>query len=252
MKLSLIIPIYNEEQNLPQLLAKVDSFDFGIPKEIVLIDDKSHDRSLELISSFPFVSEHLVLLHQVNQGKGAALRTGISASSGEIVAIQDADFEYQLEDLKTLLPPLMNDEADVIYGSRFRKEHYQVHRTFHYLGNRFLTFLSNLCSGMYLSDMETCYKVFRGEIIRNIILKNNRFGFEPEITAKLARLNLRVQERPISYFPRNYLQGKKITWKDGVAAIWHILYFNLLETSNDQSFLLGMPAKYLLTAKRWL
>ena len=252
MKLSLIIPIYNEENNLPQLLAKVDGFNFPIPKEIILIDDKSQDRSLEIIKNFPFVSEHLLLTHPVNQGKGAALRTGINASSGEIVAIQDADFEYQLEDLQSLLPPLINDEADVIYGSRFRKEHYQVHRTFHYLGNRFLTFLSNLLSGMYLSDMETCYKVFRGEVLRNIILKNNRFGFEPEVTAKLARLNLRVQERPISYFPRNYLQGKKITWKDGVAAIWHILYFNLLETSNEQSFHLGMPAKYLLITKRWL
>lgn len=252
MKISLIIPIYNEEKNLSNVLPAIDKFDFGIEKELIFIDDKSKDRSLAFLESYQFKSEYKILHHKHNQGKGAALRTGFQECTGDIAAIQDADFEYQPSDLKDLLSPILNNQADVVYGSRFRRDHFQVHRTFHYLANRFLTFLSNIFSGIYLTDMETCYKVFRADIIKNIRLKSNRFGFEPEVTAKLAKLNIKIQELPISYYPRNYIEGKKISWKDGIAAIFHIIRFNLFENCNKKCFFPEMPKQYLLDRRKWL
>ena len=156
-----------------------------------------------------------------------------------------------MKDLVTLVEPLKTDEADVVFGSRFRKDGKQVHRTFQYLVNRFLTLMSNAVSGLYLTDMETCYKMFRADVIKNVRLESKRFGFEPEVTAKIARLKLRVMELPISYFPRHYVDGKKITWKDGLAALFHILHFNVF-AQKGRFFRPGMPKRFLPSGTQWL
>ncbi len=185
-----------------------------------------------------------ILTQPINQGKGAALQRGFEEAVGDWIVVQDADFEYDPQDLKILLVPVLEGKADVVFGSRFKKSGTQVHRTFHYLVNRFLTMLSNALSGLYLTDMETCYKLSRGEILKNVILESRRFGFEPEVTAKIARLKVRVHEIGISYFPRNYMEGKKITWKDGVAALWHLAYFNLF-ADKTKFFRPSLPSHYL-------
>jgi|JI8StandDraft_1071087.scaffolds.fasta_scaffold29825_3 glycosyltransferase involved in cell wall biosynthesis len=249
--ISLIIPIYNEAGHLNEFLNKVDSLKLPLEKELVFINDASKDDSFAILNSFTFQSRHLILNQEYNQGKGAALRRGFEEATGSIMVVQDADFEYDMEELPGLIQPILEDKADAVFGSRFRKEVHQVHRTFHYLINRFLTLMSNLFSGMYLSDMETCYKIFKADIIQNINLQSNRFGFEPEVTAKIARLRLRVKEFPISYYPRNYLEGKKITWKDGVAALRHIFYFNLIEPKKN-FFKKSLPQKYLPGSDHWL
>lgn len=250
-KISLIIPVYNEESHLKEFLEKVDTLELPLKKELVLINDCSKDRSKDIIENFPFKSETIFIDQSKNQGKGAALRAGIQKATGDIIGIQDADFEYDMTEVPSLIQPFLESKADVVYGSRFRKDGSQVHRTFHYMINRFLTLLSNFSSGLYLSDMETCYKFFRADVIKNIKLESDRFGFEPEITAKVARLKVRVMELPISYYPRNYLEGKKITWKDGVAALRHILYFNFV--SPKQSFFeKSMEPKYLPSGRQWL
>ena len=156
------------------------------------------------------------------------MRLGFDIATGDIIGVQDADFEYDINEVPSLIKPIVNNQADVVYGSRFKKNVYQVHRTYHYFINRFLTVLSNIVSGVYLTDMETCYKFFRSEILKDMNLESNRFGFEPEVTAKIATKHFRIFELPISYYPRSYLQGKKITWKDGIAALRHIFYFNLV------------------------
>ena len=215
------------------------------------MDDCSRDGSRDLIQTFGFKSETRTLFHPANRGKGAALQSGIQAATGDLIAIQDADFEYDPNDLKALIKPILESRADVVFGSRFRASGTQVHRTFHYIVNRLLTLFSNLMSGLYLSDMETCYKIFRAEILKNIVLQSQRFGFEPEITSKIARLKVRVEEMPISYFPRNYLEGKKINWKDGVAAFWHIVRFNLF-VDDAKRFRPDMPKQYLIRGTQWL
>lgn len=234
MRVSLIIPVYNEEEHLEKFLAHIDSIDLGCEKELVFVNDCSRDKSGEILDKYTFKSKALVLHHTQNQGKGAALRSGFRKASGDIVGVQDADFEYDPKEIPKLITPLLAGQADVVYGSRFKKSTTQVHRTFHYMGNRFLTFLSNVMSGLYLTDMETCYKFFRRNIIHNMNLMTMRFGFEPEVTAKIATLHLRILEFPINYYPRSYHEGKKITWRDGVAAIWFIIYFNLL--ANKKKF----------------
>ena len=243
-KVSLIVPIYSEEIHLEKFLKLIDEIQFSCTKELIFVDDKSKDSSLIILKKFNFKSEHKIIEQPCNQGKGAALRIGIQNATGNIIGIQDADFEYSLKDVHSILELFLTDEADVVFGSRFKKTVLQVHRTFHYIVNRILTWMSNLLSGLYLTDMETCYKFFKADIIKNINLESNRFGFEPEITAKIARLRLRICEVPISYHPRNYLEGKKITWKDGVAAIRHILYFNMLK-SKSSFFKETLPSEYI-------
>ncbi|NJP08987.1 MAG: glycosyltransferase family 2 protein [Leptolyngbyaceae cyanobacterium RU_5_1] len=251
MKISLIIPVYNEEANLHQFLSIIDSLEFSIEKELIIIDDCSIDASNHILNEFPFRSAVVILRQPVNQGKGAAIRLGIEKATGDIIGVQDADFEYNPADIDQLILPIIANKADIVYGSRYKKSGEQVHRTYHYLVNRFLTLLSNLLSGLYLTDMETCYKFFKSEILQNIQLTSERFGFEPEITAKIARLKVRIHEYPISYYPRNYDQGKKITWKDGVAALWYIVYFNLI--AHPSNYLRpSLDRKYIPVSKNWL
>ncbi len=247
---SFIIPVFNEEDHLLEFLQKIDLLQLEIPKELVIIDDCSTDSSRDILSNFSFTSEVILINKPTNEGKGAALRDGISKARGTIIGIQDADFEYDIKDISKVLEPLLQDTADVVFGSRYKNSPL-VHRTFHYLVNKFLTVCSNLASGLYLSDMETCYKFFKAEVIKNIILESNRFGFEPEVTAKVARLKLRLAEVPISYFPRNYIEGKKITWKDGIAALWHVLQFNYFKKW-DQCFTKELPSKYIPKGQHWL
>lgn len=244
MKVSLVTPVYNEENNLHRFLTMLNSLELPCDKELVFVDDGSKDNSFAIIQNFPFTCKTIILSNGTNKGKGAALRLGLMRATGDIIGIQDADFEYDMRDITKLLVPLLDNKADVVFGSRFVKGNFHVHRTFHYLVNRLLTLLSNILSGLYLTDMETCYKFFKAEIIQNITLSSDRFGFEPEVTAKIARLKLRVFEIPISYCARSYLEGKKITWKDGVAALWHIFYFNTLQ-SKRKFFLPQMNQHYV-------
>lgn len=251
MKVSLIIPIYNEAGHLQQFLESIDALSLDAEKELVFVDDCSKDNSWDILNQFKFKSPVIIQRQPHNQGKGAALRRGFELATGDIIGVQDADFEYSLEDIPSIIEPLLQGKADVVFGSRFKKSAMQVHRTFHYLVNRILTILSNIFSGLYLTDMETCYKFFRAEILKNINLESNRFGFEPEITAKVARLKVRIMEVPISYFPRSYMEGKKITWKDGVAALRHILYFNLVQKPAT-FFKPSMPKKFIPSGSQWL
>ncbi len=222
MKISIVIPVYNEEKTVQEMIAKVRQIPFG--KEIIVVDDGSTDKTAEILHSLQEGS--LVLLrHEQNKGKGAALRTGFSRASGEIIIIQDADLEYNPEDYPALLQPILEGKADVVYGSRFLGGPHRVLFFWHYAGNRFLTLLSNILSNLNLSDMETGYKVFKKEVLNQIKLKSNRFGFEPEFTIKIAKKKMRVYEVPISYYGRDYSEGKKITWKDGFAAIYALFRF---------------------------
>lgn len=256
MKVSLVCPVYNESGHLQEFLEQLDALQLGhspktghaIEKELIFVDDCSRDGSLAILKSFPFKSQVRIDAQPTNQGKGAALRRGFALATGDVIGVQDADFEYSMDEVPALLVPLVTGKADVVYGSRFKKSGTQVHRTFHYLINRFLTILSNMLSGLYLTDMETCYKFFQADILKNLKLETNRFGFEPEITAKVARLKVRMVEIPISYHPRNYLEGKKITWKDGVAAVRHIIYFNLFVKPRD--FVLPTMPKRFVPAGR--
>ena len=251
MKLSLIVPIFNEKQHLANFLTQLDGLELPTAKELIFVDDCSTDGSLAILREFRFRSAHQIIVHPTNQGKGAAIRTGMAAASGEIIGVQDADFEYDMADIPALITPILEDRAEVVYGSRFKKSGEQVHRTFHYLVNRLLTLLSNLVTGIYLTDMETCYKFFKREVILNIRLETKRFGFEPEVTAKVARLKVRILEIGISYYPRNYYQGKKITWRDGIAAIRHILVFGLC--ASPKGYIKSdMPTEWLPPKQAWL
>jgi glycosyltransferase involved in cell wall biosynthesis len=251
MKVSLVVPIYNEAPHLREFLELLDALTLPCEKELVFVDDCSRDDSYAILTAFQFRSAHQIKRQPANAGKGAALREGFALATGDIIGVQDADFEYSLADVPDLVIPLLENKADVVFGSRFKKNAPQVHRTFHYIVNRLLTIISNLLSGIYLTDMETCYKFFRAEILKNLKLESNRFGFEPEITAKIARLKLRMVELPISYFPRTYLDGKKITWKDGIAALRHLIVFNLMRKAPDY-VLPSMPKKYQAARSQWL
>ena len=243
MKLSLIVPVFNEEAHLPKVIPFLFSVPLPIEAEWIFIDDSSTDNSLSIIKELSKTYPMKILEQPYNQGKGAAVIRGFKEATGEIIMIQDADFEYDPKNVPFLLEPILNGQADVVYGSRFKKNTVQVHRTYHYFVNRFLTLLSNLFSGIYLTDMETCYKIFRADILKSMNLKSKRFGIEVELTAYLGKIRTRIHELPIDYFPRSRLQGKKINWKDGVAALKHLIYFNFL-VSRKEAFT-ELPAKYL-------
>ena len=221
MKLSIVIPVYNEAATISQIVDMVRSVDVGMDKEILLVDDCSRDGTRDVLEKMGKEQADLkVLLHEVNQGKGAALRTGFAAATGDVVLIQDADLEYDPKEYPRLLQPIVEGHADVVYGSRFLGG--GAHRVvfyWHYLGNRLLTTLSNMTTNLNLTDMEVCYKVFKRAVIQSIPLRENRFGFEVEITAKIARRKLKIYEVPISYYGRDYSEGKKIGWKDGFSAL---------------------------------
>lgn len=233
MKLSVVMPVFNELKTLPEILKRVMAVD--IPKEIIIVDDCSTDGSREFLKKF--FEEHKnntdgkneikLFLHEKNQGKTSALKTGFSHISGDIVIVQDADLEYNPQEYHILIQPILDGRADVVYGSRFMGGPHRVLFFWHYLGNKFLTLLSNMFTNLNLSDMETGYKAFKSEVIKKINLKSKRFGFEPEVTAKVAKLGSRVYEVPISYSGRTYAEGKKINWKDGLRALYQIIRYSL-------------------------
>jgi glycosyltransferase involved in cell wall biosynthesis len=229
MRLSVIIPCYNEIKTINAIIDAVNSSSYP-EMEIIVIDDCSRDGTRDMLKNDIEHSGRVakVLYHDENRGKGAALRTGIKAATGDFVIVQDADLEYDPKEFSKLVAPILQDKADVVFGSRFAGgEPHRVLYYWHRLGNGFLTTLSNMFTNLDLTDMETGYKVFRREIIQKITIEENRFGFEPEITAKVAKLQCRIYEVGISYYGRTYADGKKINWKDGVRAIYCILKYNL-------------------------
>lgn len=233
MKISIVIPCYNEANTIESVINAVKSSAIKIKEcasEIIVVDDFSTDGTVELLNKKLAEAVDKVAFHEINKGKGAAIRTGIKAASGDIIIIQDADLEYNPEEYPKLIQPILDGNADVVYGSRFKGESAQrVLYFWHRIGNGFLTFLSNMFTNLNLTDMETGYKVFRNEIIKNIDITEGRFGFEPEITAKIAKIkNIRIYEVGISYRGRTYKEGKKIGWKDGFRAIYCILKYNVL------------------------
>jgi glycosyltransferase involved in cell wall biosynthesis len=226
MKVSIVIPVYNEIRTVRHTLERVRATPYD--KEIVLVDDGSTDGTRDLLRDLAG-PDTVVVLQERNQGKGAALRTGFARATGDVVIVQDADLEYDPADYPRLLQPILDGKADVVYGSRFGGESHRVLMFWHYVGNRFLTTLSNMFTNLNVSDMETGYKVFRTEILKRLTLRSNRFGFEPEVTAKVARARCRIYEVAISYHGRGYDEGKKITWKDGIAAIVCIVRYRFFD-----------------------
>jgi len=232
MKLSIVIPVFNESATVERVLERVQATPLpgGLAREIVVVDDASTDGSREILDRVcAEIDEARVLTHDTNRGKGAALKTGFAVAEGDILLVQDADLEYHPRDYGALLEPILEGDADVVYGSRFLGG--GTHRVlffWHFMGNRALTFLSNMLSDLNLSDMETGFKVMRRDALEGIELRSSRFGVEPELTAKLAKRHLRIYEVPISYYGRTYAEGKKVGWRDGFSALWAILRYNLL------------------------
>ncbi len=228
MKLSVIVPVFNERPTITEIIRRAQVVDIGLDKEIIVVDDGSTDGTSEILQALA-LPELKVIVQERNQGKGAALRAGFARADGDIILVQDADLEYDPKDYPRLLEPILDGRADVVYGSRFLGGPHRVLYFWHYVGNRLLTAFSNILSNFNLTDMETCYKVFRREVLGKIDLKSSRFGFEPEITMKLAKLRCRVYEVPISYSGRDYSAGKKAGWKDGWAAFFHLLRFRFFD-----------------------
>jgi len=248
MKISVVIPVYNERQFIAEIITRVRAVHIeGLETEIIIVDDCSTDGTRDFLEEIArktliesgslmntaelpnsnFFKDIKIFFQDKNQGKGAALRRGIKETTGDIIIIQDADLEYDPRDYSKLLDPIMNGLADVVYGSRFLGGPHRVLYFWHYVGNKFLTLLSNIFTNINLTDMETCYKAFRANAFKEIVLNENRFGFEPEITAKVAKKNLRIYEVPISYFGRTYHEGKKVNWRDGLKAIYCVIRYNL-------------------------
>jgi glycosyltransferase involved in cell wall biosynthesis len=232
LKLSILIPVFNEQKTIIQVLEMVANANAaGLEKELIVVDDGSTDGTREILAGLDGAKYGArIYFHEKNQGKGAALRTAQGYAEGDIIIIQDADLEYSPDEYPELLKPIMDGKADVVYGSRLTGG--KVARAFHfthYLGNKFLSFLTNILYNCTLTDMETCYKVFRAEVFKKVVIKSNRFEFEPEITAKVLKQGVRIYELPISYFGRDYQEGKKITWKDGFGAIWALLKYRFCD-----------------------
>ncbi|MBT3877965.1 MAG: glycosyltransferase family 2 protein [Candidatus Scalindua sp.] len=225
-KLSIVIPAYNEKDTIDEIVRRVQNVEFE--KEIIIVDDYSNDGTRDKIHKISG-SNIKKLFHDKNKGKGAALRTGFQHVSGDIVIIQDADLEYNPNEYSNLIEPILDGRADVVYGSRFLGGPHRVSFFWHYVGNKILTTLSNMMTNLILTDMETCYKVFKTEMLKDINIRSNRFGFEPEITAKLAKKKCIIYELPISYSGRAYDEGKKIGWKDGIVALYCIARFRLFD-----------------------
>jgi len=230
MKLSVIIPCFNESKTIHTVVHRIQKSPIQ-DVEIIVVDDASTDGSSDILKNEIERIVDKVIYHGINRGKGAALRTGFKEATGDVVVVQDADLEYDPNELPILMEPIVNGKADVVYGSRFTGSGpHRVLYFWHMVGNRFLTLLSNMFTNLNLTDMETCYKMFRREVIQSIEIEEDRFGFEPEITAKIARNNWRIYEVGISYSGRTYAEGKKIGWQDGLRAIWAILKYNLFKT----------------------
>ena len=230
MKLSIIIPVYNERELAPQLLERVEQavLPEGVTREAVLIDDCSTDGTRDWLKELKETRPDLIVrLHERNQGKGAALRTGFAIATGDAIIVQDADLEYDPREYAALLEPLLDGRADVVFGTRFLGNTHRVLYYWHSVGNWLLTMLSNMLSNINLTDMECCYKLFKADVLRQVRLQEDRFGFEPEVTAKVARLGVRIYEVPVSYSGRTYAEGKKINWRDGFSALRCILRYNL-------------------------
>lgn len=228
MKVSVVIPVYNEVETIEEIISRVQTV--PLEKEIIIIDDGSTDGTSERLKQINHSQDNVkVIYHNQNRGKGAALRTGFGFVSGDVIIIQDADLEYNPKEYSKLLQPILDNRADVVYGSRFIGGPHRVLFFWHYVGNKFLTFLSNLLTNINLTDMETGYKAFKSQVLNDITFKSNRFGFEPEFTIKIAKRGYRIYEVPISYSGRNYSEGKKITWKDGIVAIFAILWFRFFD-----------------------
>ena len=229
VKLSIVMPVYNERHFVREIIDRALAVRLeGIVTELVVVDDFSRDGTRDVLKALNLPAVKVVY-HEQNRGKGAALRTGFSHCSGDVILIQDADLEYNPTDYPALLKPILEKNADVVYGSRFLGGPHRVHLFWHMVGNRFLTLLSNMMSNLNLTDMETCYKVFRREVLDGVRLRSDRFGFEPEFTQKVARGGWRVYEVPISYHGRDYSEGKKINWKDGVSAIYTIIKYRFID-----------------------
>lgn len=226
MLLSVIMPVYNEQATIDEIICRVRQVD--VPKELIIVDDFSTDGTRDRLKKYENEPNIKVIYHQFNQGKGAALRTGIAYATGDIVIFQDADLEYHPEEYPRLIEPIIKGYADVVYGSRFKG----VSRAFlfwHFLGNKLLTLITNILYNSTISDMETCYKVFKREVIQNIKIRSNRFNVEPEITAKVLKRKLRLVEVPITYTGRDYTEGKKITWRDGLSALWTLIKYRFTD-----------------------
>ena len=236
MKISIIIPCFNEEKTISNLVGQVLKALIDMKKQIVIVDDCSTDNTFKILQELSALDKSIIIeSHSYNQGKGAAIRTALLSVTGDIVIIQDADLEYNPSEFPKLLKPILDGDADVVYGSRFKSgDAARVIYFWHRLGNLILTFFSNMFTNLNLTDMETCYKVFRKEVLNQIVIKENRFGIEPEITAKIAKIRprLRIYEVGISYYGRTYEEGKKITYKDGFRAIYAIIKYNLFYKSN--------------------
>jgi glycosyltransferase involved in cell wall biosynthesis len=234
MKLSIIMPVYNEIATITEIIRRVRGAPIDVPKELILVDDCSTDGTREYLQSLVSReglegAEVKVIFHEQNLGKGSAIRTALPHVTGTIVLIQDADLEYDPQDYAALLSPILDGRADVVFGNRFHGGAHRVLYFWHSVGNRFLTTLCNMVTNLNLTDMEVGYKVFRSEILKTIPLRSSRFGFEPEITVKVARLGCRIYEVPIAYHGRTYAEGKKIGWRDGIAALGHILRYRFFD-----------------------